>query len=606
MTSEVKSSLPNLGAIIIWLVCGTVGYLVVFQTISASLFEGRYYPVYGDSFYHASRIFDVYRGAIENFHFDPNLNAPEGIWVSWPWLYDTAMAYLVKTWHFLRPEQDIEYFLFSIPSWWIYVNLGLITVLLFQFRVNVVLAGSALLCLAVSPSMVMVHSFGRVDHHFAELTMLLAVSIVTVEWLRNINSIGKAMICGTVLGIAPAIHNGLFVLYLPLLAALFVSWCTGRLALRWSTAVCFILSSVVVLLFLLVFSEPFWQGFFAFYYFGWFHLYIAGACSLVVLFLSWTTFTHRNLFILIFIGLLTLAPLLNNFLQGYEWVGADVSYLSRIIEMRPLFDLERVEILRTSIGLMWQLGIFAILLPLSFLAAVYFIWKNSDDSLVFLSFMFLLSVMLWMHQQRFEYFGVPALFLFATVAIDQLVKRFPSKRAIASTMVGVVGLVLISVPVLAYPGFLRSRASMGMQDYPLAVALLNEAAVLCEEDPGILLLETHFGHLARYLTKCPVISTMMLISPSDFEKTREMEDLLQSRPEEIAENRPDIKYVLVLKTSFSVPGRYEGADRGRTLPLVDALLDPDTELQNVEPIRLLNVRRSGRNEAYGGLFRFVR
>ncbi|MFC1680177.1 hypothetical protein ACFL1S_00060 [Pseudomonadota bacterium] len=601
-----KSLLIRLVWLSIWLVCGTVAYLVVFRTIDASMFDGRYYPVYGDSFYHARRILDVYHGAVENFHFDPRINAPDGMWVSWPWLYDTAMAYLLKAASSVPVQQSIEFILFSIPSLWVYANIGLATVLLYLFRVNVALAATALLCLAASPAMLRLHSFGRVDHHFAELTVLLGVSITAIQWLRNPGHRGRAIVCGAALGIAPAIHNGLFILYAPVLATVFVAWCRGSLRLTMGDALWFSLASVFVLLAMLGFSEPFRQGFFSFYFFSWFHLYVATAVCLSIMYMTGFSFTFGRLAILIIGGLAVLAPLVNEVLRGYEWVGADVPYLSKILEMRPLFFRFQADI-PNVLWLVSNIGAFALLFPISFVAALYFIFRSSDDGLVLLSFVFLLSITLWLHQQRFEYFGVPLLILFCTVALDWLIGKLRKKRAPRILAISAAaGLFLLSTPVLVNSEASRVRPSMGMVDYPVAVSLLLEAAPFCEEDPGILLVETHFGHLVRYLTECSAISTMMLISSADFEKANEMEALLRATPDEIARDRPDIKYALVLKTSFAVPGREKTGISFNVPPLVEALLDPEFAADSVRELKRLNVRRAGREDAYGALYKFVR
>ena len=134
--------------------------------------------------------------------------------------------------------------------------------------------------------------------------------------------------------------------------------------------------------------------------------------------------------------------------------------------------------------------------------------------------------------------------------------------------------------------------------------LVQKAAQLCEDEPGMLLVETHFGNLVRYLTDCPVISSMILITSQNYEKAREVEELLDQRPEYILNNRPDIKYVLVMKTHFDVPDQTR--DKAGIYPLAGALLEENPKWQNqdIRRLSLLKIVRGGKEETYGGLFQF--
>ena len=100
-------------AILAWVICAGVAYIFALRTIDASFVDGRFFPVYGGSFYHASRILDVFQGSMENFHFDSNAYAPEGTWVTWPWLYDKTMAALVHVAFLVTGNDEQEYLLFN-------------------------------------------------------------------------------------------------------------------------------------------------------------------------------------------------------------------------------------------------------------------------------------------------------------------------------------------------------------------------------------------------------------------------------------------------------------------------------------------------------------
>ena len=54
-------------AILAWAISAGVAYIFALRTIDASFVDGRFFPVYGDSFYHARRILDVFQGSMEYF-----------------------------------------------------------------------------------------------------------------------------------------------------------------------------------------------------------------------------------------------------------------------------------------------------------------------------------------------------------------------------------------------------------------------------------------------------------------------------------------------------------------------------------------------------------
>ena len=59
--------------------------------------EAEYLPVSIDSFYHARRILDTAADPASFYQFDAKIHAPEGSLLPWPWGYDYAMGWIVRT-----------------------------------------------------------------------------------------------------------------------------------------------------------------------------------------------------------------------------------------------------------------------------------------------------------------------------------------------------------------------------------------------------------------------------------------------------------------------------------------------------------------------------
>jgi hypothetical protein len=106
-----------------------------------------------------------------------------------------------------------------------------------------------------------------------------------LAWLRNPEQPQRAALLGFVLGIAPAVHNGLFVLQLPLLAVLTASWLQGR-QMPAKSSVTFAATQLASTLAILIPSLAFRLGQFEFYTLSWFHLYAACCTSALVLVLG--------------------------------------------------------------------------------------------------------------------------------------------------------------------------------------------------------------------------------------------------------------------------------------------------------------------------------
>ena len=96
------------------------------------------------------------------------------------------------------------------------------------------------------------------------------------------------------MGFAPAFHNGLFILQLLPLGALFILWLRGGTLPRPSLRA-FAIALLVATQLVLLPSEPYRQGMFEFGLLSWFHFYVAACTAVTVLFFAHTRFTPRQL-----------------------------------------------------------------------------------------------------------------------------------------------------------------------------------------------------------------------------------------------------------------------------------------------------------------------
>ncbi len=209
---------------VIWLVTGTIAVFMALQIYSAAIVDGHYIPVGTDSFYHARRILDAAIGERGFYQFDNMIHVPEGSWVNWPWAYDYLMARALSFAVWIRPSIEPMAFLAHVPVAWVFVNMGLLTMIGRQVRLGVALTAIACVSFALLPLTQSLHGVGIIDHHYIELTFVLATVWSGLRFFSGSNQAVDAIVLGIVLGIAPAFHNGLFILQMPVLACVLALW----------------------------------------------------------------------------------------------------------------------------------------------------------------------------------------------------------------------------------------------------------------------------------------------------------------------------------------------------------------------------------------------
>ena len=185
------------------------------------------YPTGNDSFYHARRILDAAVGNRGVFQFDDLLHVPDGAWVSWPWGYDYLLAKATQAALWLHPGLDPMAFLSYVPVAWIAVNAALFLAACRAIGLSVEFRLLAMLCFALSPLTQLLHAVGMIDHHYVEHTFVLLAVWLGIRWFQRPADRRRALGLGVALGVAPAFHNGLFILQLLPLFAVFAAWLRG-------------------------------------------------------------------------------------------------------------------------------------------------------------------------------------------------------------------------------------------------------------------------------------------------------------------------------------------------------------------------------------------
>lgn len=587
------------GWLAIWLLAGVLAALSCALTFTAAHVGGEYVPVGNDSFYHARRILDTASDPAAFYQFDARIHAPEGSMLVWPWGYDYAMAMLVRAGVAIGVSSDPMAILTWIPVGAVFINVGLLVLLTRRLQLPAWPAAIAALCMALAPMTQQLHGAGMVDHHFAELMFLLASLVAGLAWLQNPASRGTAAVLGILLGAAPAVHNALFILQLPLLGALFIWWLQQR-RVGFDTALAFAAALIVSTLAVLIPSLPFQQGRFEFYSLSWYHLYVAACSSVVVMLMSRTAFNRKTLLILALVSLALSIPLLGQLRVAGTFVGGMNQHLESIREMRSalraLLDLGPMTMARTYSALFF-------IAPITFGLCILRCWRDRGSYRLLFWLTAALGLALSATQQRMHYFGGFALYLpWLVLAADAAMKRLDLEKKI---FLGVTtAIVLAYAPALRYQ--LAQPMAPGGDPYfegarPLYETLRKE----CEREPGIVLADNNAGHPIRFFTDCSVIANNFLLTPQQFAKLDQADHLFSLSAAELARLQPRIRYLfirpLAMRQTEDGSFRYE-LFFSRTAQLASELLYSDRSSLPPGYTLLQEMTFSGR-APYARLFR---
>jgi len=523
---------------LIWLLAGFVVILLTLQMTIASFIDGQYLPVGHDAFYHGRRILDaVQTGHL--YQFDPHIHVPQGDWITWPWAYDFVLAKLVRVVMTVTGASDPAAILMHVPQLFGFLAAGLVVGVCAELELPPTLTVIAALCFALHAFTQGQFGVGSLDHHGAEQMATLGVLWLGLRWLRQPASALRAALLGLGLGAAIGIHAGLFILQVPLVAALLLCWLRGD-PLRGAAAGWFAAGLLTGTLLILVPAETFWQKRYVIYYLSLLHLHLAIATSIVVNFLCRTSFGKRNLAILVVLGLVLAAPLASIFDFSTGFLAGRLAAIEGIDEIQSPYaatlqphGLQRIDQVYTL--LIW-------IAPLTLLAALAMAWREKTAARAYFWLAAAFGLALMLLQLRFGSFGVAYLYLPLLVLAAYATTRWPAQQnAVVMLMSGVM--LVAYYPTLRYQLFGARTPAMDQQ-YATVRPLLATLRKACQEDPGIVLAEPGDGHVIRYFTDCSVIANNFRLTPLDGAKIDEAFSLIGQPLETVRRRFPEVKYVV--------------------------------------------------------------
>jgi asparagine N-glycosylation enzyme membrane subunit Stt3 len=521
-----------------WLTFSLLTAAIAMLYLSAAFVDGQYIPVGNDSFYHARRIIDAAIGARGFYQFDPWIHVPEGSWLNWPWAYDLVLAYALRLALWICPDMQPMKFLAYVPVAWISVNVGLLTLIFRQVRLPLGFTAIGLLAFALLPLTQNLHGVGLIDHHFIEMTFVLLTVLLGLRFFENQQPY-DGILLGIVLGSAVSFHNGLFILQVPILAAVALQWyrstSVSRDALLWLAGV---LVSTTLLAILP--SEAAWNGQFEFWTLSWFHLYIAIGSASVLAFFALRPASLPNFGILVVVGIVLISPLLARLLTGAAFLSGELDIIQNITEVQS-----PVSRWLSPGGSRWVTSAYSwliLLAPLLIVVHALRLLTRREPQSLFLSVFILFGLALMLSQYRLHPFGSWAIVVGSLLAIDQF-RKSKDLSVLQASAVTLAVLAIALQPALRNQLFKHAPPGLD-QDYAASRSLYPGLAEACESGPGTVLALPDDGHPIRYHTECSVLVNNFLMTPLHTKKLVEKDQLLQMSPAELKRDT-NIRYVFV-------------------------------------------------------------
>jgi hypothetical protein len=439
----------------------------------------------------------------------------------------------------------------------------------------------AALCVALSPLTQYLHGVGFVDHHFAEYMFVLATVFGGLRWLDRPDSSWAAGALGVVLGVAPAMHNALFILQIPVLLTLFLLWLQQRPLASHATAV-FGATLLITTCAILAPSLPAREGRFDFYFLSWFHLYVACATTLIGIFFCRCQRNTASLVALSVGGVMLLIPLVYQIALAQSFLTGALVRLSDIDEMQsPLQMAARVGALDVSN----RYSLLVWLLPATLALCLHQGWRDRASARLLYWASAVLGISLLALQFRMHYFGSFALCIPWLVAIQQFIERRPQHRKLLTLTTSLAVLLMLAPPLRnQLLGPMLTANDPTFHNIRESLDVLRKA---CAEDPGVVLADNDMGHYIRYYTECSVIANNFLLTAQHESKIIEMERLFTLSAVELPARAPFVKYVMVRPAAFAVADgkvNYRPYGSGRSPLFEDLVLKPNASAPIPPPL----------------------
>ncbi|MGY8813993.1 MAG: hypothetical protein ACKVHQ_04660 [Gammaproteobacteria bacterium] len=445
------------------------------------------------------------------------------------------------TWVILQfySEMSAIYILLNIPPFMTLINTALIIAIAVSLKLSLPFTILAVACFSFSPLTQELHLSGRIDHHMIEYSFVLSTILFGILWLKNQVNTRLSVIFGMILGVAPAFHNGLFILQLPLLLTLIALWFCRRKPPDSSKI--FIASLIFFTGLTLLPSEPFLQGKFSFYYHSWFHLYIASCTSLVIFFLIKTTFNIKNVVLLISLALILTTPLVSELFTGINFISGENILYQQIDEMKSPLEINN-KFTFYSLDIIGKYSSLFLLLPISLIILLVWYRLGKEPYQLYLLIFSIFSTTMLLSQLRLHYFGSYVLYFPLLIGAKVITEKFSTYR---HATLAVITLIFMISYIPSMRKLFDDRPLGGSFDYALTHTIYEELTKSCTASPGTVLADFNDGHFISFHTECAVIANIMVISPMDFERIDETQRLMGLTVDDIVNDEDWINYIYV-------------------------------------------------------------
>ena len=525
-----------------WLIVAALALALTWLPTPASHLAGHYVPVGNDSFYHARRILDMMADPASLHQFDPKVHVPEGSVLIWPWGYDYAMSLLGRA-GVAVAHTDPMTVLTHLPPLAFPLALALTMFVCRRLALGLSTTAVALAFTAFLPLNFDLYGVGNLDHHFAEELFVIGALLSGLAWLANPDSRARAAIAGVVLGVATCIHNGLFVLQVPLVLALGVQWL--RREPRPATTRVFAISLLLATLLTALPSPQLRGGEFQFYTLSWFHVYFAACSGAAAWFLSRVDFSTRGAILLGIALAAAVAPVASQVLLADRFFSVQVEGAADISETQSILELVRN---RGSLGVATGLySLLVLVVPFTLLLCGVQAWRERRADRRFFWITCLLGLAMLMSMVRMHVFGSFALLLPWLVFLSDLAKR----GSLAPVAMRVLLAAFAAVALTGARTSMRTGRIAGNDPYyALTYDLYTPLADECARHPGVVLSNLDDANYVRFHTDCSVIANNFLLTAFHESKVREVRRLLSLTAAELPAQAPAVRYVFVHRQSL--------------------------------------------------------
>ena len=528
---------------LLWLVGSILAMFAAMAMLSAAYANGEFLPSNADAFYHARRILDSLFSGSPVIQFDGRIHVPEGSWLVWPWGFDTFVASITSLFGPFASEAEANRVLMNIPPAAVTIAVGLVVIIARQLALPFFLAALFVLSFSALPLVFMLFAVGNIDHHFAELLWTLGTLSAGI-WFFSTNrlSLGAGITLGCVLGSAIAIHNGLFILQIPIALALGMFWLRGIPLPHRTQVIAFGVALLATTLLVCLPSAPWQRGFFEFYTLSWFHFYVAACVAVFSILLVLIERNTRNVFILLISAVAVTLPVVGTLNFAGEFISGNLHSIRNIAEARSPYSVyPELGVFGYTRFATWLLFLTGPMLLLN----LWWIYRRKDPVLLFVAISSAMGLAMMQAQYRFSVFGDVPMLLTPILAVRMLCESRPELRRVA------MGVCCALYAVAFYPTIATwtDRYSLGGSNpYAYVRSTFPALEKACAQRPGIVLADVDTGHWVHYHSKCSVIANVFLLTPQHAAKVLESAQLLAMAPVELLTAKPEVRYVFAHHT----------------------------------------------------------